>query len=203
MVYGYTRVSTEKQSTQTQKYEISSYCRKQSMKVDSWIDETISGIKDIRKRKINAMLRRLKKGDTVICTEISRLGRSMQVIWHIMDICLTKGVTIISLKEHYRLSDDPMSKFILSVYSYAAETERILISERTKEGLAAKRREGVTLGRPVGSKSKYLKLDPFRDKIEKALNRGTSKADIARRFKVHPSTVYEYIKQRDIKITRN
>ena len=195
MVYGYIRVSTEKQTTEVQKYEIEKYCERNGLRIDKWIDETISGAKDLKKRKISGMLRRLKKGDIIICTEISRLGRSMQIIWRIMDICLSKNVTIISLKEHYRLSDDPMSKFILSVYSYAAETERLLISERTKEGLAKKKREGKVLGRPVGSKTKVLKLDMVRERFEKDLRSGMAKTRIAKKYKVNPSTVYDYIRR--------
>lgn len=200
MNYGYIRVSTDKQTTEVQQYEINKYCERNDIKIDVWIDETISGAKELKKRKINSMLRRLKSGDTIICTEISRLGRSMQIIWQIMDICLSKHVTIISLKEHYFLKDDPMSKFIISVYSYAAETERILISERTKEGMAARKRAGVTLGRPKGAISKVLKLDPYRDKIIKALKAGVPKTRIAKKYKVNPSTIYDFIKRRDIKI---
>lgn len=199
MIYGYTRVSTEKQSTKTQRYEIQKYCSQNGMKVDEWVDETISGAKDFRKRKINSIIERLQKGDSIICTEISRLGRSMQIIWRIMDICLTLGVTIISLKENYRLSDDPMSKFILSVYSYAAETERILISERTKEGLAARKRAGVILGRPVGALAKQLKLDPYKAKIETLLKEGIPKTTIAKCYNVNPSTVHDFIKRRNIR----
>ena len=198
MIYGYIRVSTEKQSTEVQRYEIKKYCDYQNMKIDAWINETISGAKDIKKRKINSMLRRLKAGDKVICTEISRLGRSMQIVWAIMDICLNRDVQIISLKENYKLSNDPMSKFILSVYSYAAETERILISERTKEGLDAKRREGIRLGRPQGSLSKELKLDKYRNKIIEDLKAGVPKIRIAKKYKVNVSTIYDYIKRRNI-----
>lgn len=198
MTYGYIRVSTEKQSTSVQKYEIEQYCERNGMIVDSWINETISGAKELKKRKINSLLRKLKKGDTIICTEISRLGRSMQIVWRLMDVCLKREVTIVSLKENYRLSNDPMSKFIMSVYSYAAETERVLISERTKEGLAARRRAGVKLGRPVGAVSKRLKLDPYRKKIEVLLNEKIPKTTIARLYKVNPSTLYDFIKRRGL-----
>ena len=200
MIYGYIRVSTDKQTTEVQQYEINQYCNRNNLKIDKWIDETISGAKELKKRKINSMLKRLKSGDTIICTEISRLGRSMQIIWKIMDICLSKHVTIISLKENYILKDDPMSKFIISVYSYAAETERILISERTKEGMAARKRAGVILGRPKGAVSKALKLDAVRHRLERDLKSGIPKTRIAKKYKVNPSTIYDYIKRKGIKI---
>ena len=173
------------------------------MKIDEWVDETISGAKDEKKRKINQILKKLQQGDTIICTEISRLGRSMQVVWRIMDICLTLGASIISLKENYRLSNDPMSKFILSVYSYAAETERNLISERTKEGLAARKRAGVVLGRPIGALSKKLKLDPYKDHIVSLLKEKVPITTIAKCYEVNPSTVHDFLTRRGLRISRN
>lgn len=196
MIYGYIRVSTEKQNTDVQKYEIEKWCEYQGIKIDYWVNETISGAKEIKLRKINKLLKQIKKNDKIICTEISRLGRSMQIVWRAMEICLTKDVQIISLKENYTLSNDPMSKFILSVYSYAAETERILISERTKEGLNALKRKGVKLGRPSGSKGKKLILDDYKDKIIKDLGNGISKTKIAKKYKVNVSTVYDFINRR-------
>lgn len=199
MIYGYIRVSTEKQSTHVQKFEINQYCERNGLTIDSWIDETISGVKALRKRKLSQLLRRLSDGDTVVCTEISRLGRSMQVVWRIMDICLRRNVTIISLKENYRLGNDPMSKFILSVYAYAAETERNLISERTKEGLAARKRAGVVLGRPAGALSKNLKLDPYKSSIISLLRHGVPLVTIAKCYNVNVSTVHDYLNRRGLR----
>ena len=198
MIYGYVRVSTMKQCTNVQRYEIQKWCKLRGLEVDSWIDEKISGTKSIKIRQIRIVLEEMKAGDTLICTEISRLGRSMQVVFEVMNRCLEKKVELVTLKEGYVLNDTPMSKFILSVYSYAAETERILISERTKEGLAAKKREGVILGRPKGSLSKQLKLDKYRDCVLEDVESGLPKVRIARKYGCNVSTLYDWLKKQGV-----
>ena len=198
MIYGYVRVSTGKQCTDVQRYEIQKYCNLRGLNVDCWIDETISGVKSIKIRQIRLALEEMKPGDTLICTEISRLGRSMQIVFEVMNRCLERRMELITLKEGYVLNDTPMSKFILSVYSYAAETERILISERTKEGLAAKKRDGIILGRPKGSLSKQLKLDKYKESIIKDLEDNIPKVRIARKYGCNVSTLYDWMKKNDI-----
>ena len=200
MIYGYVRVSTGKQCTEVQKYEITKYCRRVGIEIDVWIDETISGAKEIRIRQLSSILDEMKAGDTIICTEISRLGRSMQIVFEVMNKCLENNVELITLKENYHLNNSPMSKFILSVYSYAAETERLLISERTKEGLAARKRAGVKLGRPKGTIAKELKLDKYREAIVKDLSDGIPKIRVARKYGVNVSTIYDWLKRNDIVI---
>lgn len=198
MVYGYVRVSTVKQCTDVQRYEIQKWCRMRGLEVGCWIDEKISGAKSIRVRQIRTVLEEMKPGDTLICTEISRLGRSMQIVFEVMNRCLEKKVELVTLKEGYVLNDTPMSKFILSVYSYAAETERILISERTKEGLAARKREGAVLGRPKGSYSKQFKLDKYKDCVMKDLENNMPKIKIARKYGCNVSTLYDWLKKQEI-----
>ena len=197
--YGYIRVSTVNQSTDVQRYEIAKYCDLHNIKIDKWVDETISGTKKIQNRKLKYIVDHAKKGDCIICTEISRLGRSMQIISEIMSFCVEHGVSIYTLKENYSLNDNnPTTKLILQIYGYAAETERNLISERTKEGLAALKREGKKLGRPCGSKSKKLKLDQSRDRLIMILANEKPKTQIAKILKVNTSTIYDYMKIRNI-----
>lgn len=197
MIYGYVRVSTVKQCTDVQRYEIQRWCKLRGLEVGSWIDEKISGTKSIKVRQIRTVLEEMKPGDTLICTEISRLGRSMQVVFDVMNRCLEKKVELVTLKEGYVLNDTPMSKFILSVYSYAAETERILISERTKEGLAARKREGIVLGRPKGSYSKQIKLDRYRDCVLKDIDDGLPKIRVAKKYGCNVSTLYDWLKKQE------
>ena len=144
------------------------------------------------------MFKFAKRGDTIVCTEVSRLGRTMTIILEIMKMCLDRGITIRTLKENYILDDKPATKLILGVFGFAAETERNLISERTKEGLAAKKRAGFKLGRPVGSKAKTLKLDKYRDYIIVSLANGVKKMKIMRKCKCAYCTIYDYIQRRNI-----
>ena len=115
-VFAYVRVSTSKQDTKTQLYEIENYTRMRGMVLDMVIEETVSGKVDAFDRDLNKILKQAKCGDTIICTEISRLGRTMQGIWAVMNVCINRGITIIAMKENYVLDiNSPTSKFILSV----------------------------------------------------------------------------------------
>lgn len=199
MNYGYIRVSTDHQTTETQRFEITQYATRMGFDIDDFVDETISGAKDIGQRQLNALINKCVSGDRIICTEVSRLGRSMQIIGEIMKICIDRNIGIYTMKENYSLNNnDPMTKLILQIYGYAAETERNLIRERTKEGLATARRNGKTLGRPKGSKSSYTKMDKHHDDLIIGLARGKRKTYLAKKFGVHVCTIYEYIKIWDV-----
>ena len=200
--FAYIRVSTEKQNLEVQHYEIENYAKINNITIDHWIEEKASGAKSVKERRLSGIIRKSKRGDTIIVTECSRLGRSIQIVSQVMNSCLEKGVSIVALKENYTLRDDCISKLILTVYSFVAEQEREYIVERTKEGLAAKKRAGYKLGRPEGSTNRKYKLDDHREKIEKMLRSGKSKKSIAKKFKVNVSTLYDFLKRNHIEFER-
>lgn len=158
MIYGYIRVSTDKQTVENQRFEINRFCDQQHLKVDQWIEETISGSKTYDKRALGELLKNLKKDDIVICAELSRLGRNLFMIMEILNICMRKECKVWTIKDNYRLGEDIQSKVLAFAFGLSAEIERNLISQRTKEALARKRAEGVVLGRPKGRRSKQVKL---------------------------------------------
>ena len=158
MIFGYIRVSTEKQTIENQRFEINNFCEVKGIVVDKWIEETISGSKDIEKRKLGTLLGKLKANDVLICTELSRLGRNLLMVMGMLNFCLNKEIEVWTIKEGYYLGNDISSKILAFAFGLSAEIERALISQRTKEALARKKAEGVILGRPKGSKSTHLKL---------------------------------------------
>ncbi len=194
MVYGYIRVSSDKQTVENQRYEINKFCEREQMTVDDWIEETISGTKNYDKRRLGRLLKRVHKNDIIICSELSRLGRNLFMIMEILNICMTKECRVWTVKDGYRLGDDIQSKVLAFAFALSAEIERNLISQRTKEALARKKSEGVKLGRRKGSKNLRHKLTGHRQTIEKLLFKGVSKAEIARKLKVHKSTLYRFLK---------
>lgn len=157
-VYGYIRVSSDKQTVENQRYEVTNFAEREGIAIDGWIDEVISGTKNYRKRELGKLLRRVREGDTIICSELSRLGRSLFMIMEILSLCMERGCRVWTVKEGYRLGDDIQSKVLAFAFGLSAEIERNLISQRTKEALARKRAEGVRLGRPVGSRNEVYKL---------------------------------------------
>lgn len=194
MVYGYIRVSTDKQTVENQRFEINRFCENHTMVVDRWIEETISGNKDVDKRKLGIILDSMQKDDILICAELSRLGRNLLMIMAILNQCMKQEVQVWTIKDNYRLGSDINSKVLAFAFGLSAEIERNLISQRTKEALARKKAEGVILGRPKGSKSKIRKLTGREAEIQELLNKRISKSAIARILGVHRLTVAGYLK---------
>ncbi len=199
MIYGYIRVSTDHQTTLNQEFEITRFCQGKSMEISGWIRETISGTQAYDKRALGKLLRRVGKGDLIICTEISRLGRKLYMIMEILSTCMNKGCQVWTVKEGYRLGDDIQSKVLAFAFGLSAEIERRLISARTREALARRKAEGKRVGRPEGSKSKVRLLDERKEEILAWLAQGESKAAIARRLGVSRGTFYQWEKGRVFK----
>lgn len=197
MIYGYIRVSTDKQTVENQRYEITEFCKKQEFIVDRWItDEGISGTKDPSQRDLGKLLKKAKRGDVIICSELSRLGRTLLMVMGILNYCMQQDIQIWTIKENYRLGNDISSKVLAFAFGLSAEIERNLISQRTKEALARKKAEGVVLGRPKGSKSAKTKLTGQENRIKELVNKQVSYSAIGRILGVHRLTVSSFVKER-------
>lgn len=193
MIYGYVRVSSDKQTVENQKFEIIKFCERENISIDGWIEETISGTKNYDKRKLGKLLKKIKKNDLIICSELSRLGRNLFMIMEILNVCMTRECKVWTIKDNYRLGEDIQSKVLAFAFGLSAEIERNLISQRTKEALARKKAEGIKLGRPLG-KAKKVKLTGKEKYITNLLEKKISKSEIARRLKVDRGTVASFIK---------
>src|SRR5690606_21203482 len=104
-----------------------------------------------------------------------------------------------TIKDNYRLGSDINSKVLAFAFGLAAEIERNLISQRTKEALARKRAEGVILGRPKGRKSSKTKLTGQEKRIKELLDKKVSYCAIARILNVHRFTVTTFVKNNNLK----
>ena len=195
MIYGYIRVSTDQQSTSNQKFEINRFATSHNIKIDRWVEETISSRKPLNKRKLGSLLAELKDGDILISTEISRLGRSLLEVMGILQHCLTQNCQIWTLKENYKLGSDIASKVLAFAFGLSAEIERQLISDRTKMSLDKLKSQGKHLGRPFGAKSKSLKLSKNTKKVKDLMAKGLPKAQIARLLGVDKLTLYRFLKK--------
>lgn len=196
MIYGYIRVSTDKQTVENQRYEINQFCREEEMIVDRWIKETISGTKAVKERQLGKLLDKMAEGDILVCTELSRLGRNLLMIMGVLNECMNRDIQVWTIKDNYRLGNDINSKVLAFAFGLSAEIERNLISQRTKEALARKRAEGVILGRPKGSKSKKVKLSGREKQIQDLLDKNVSYSAIGRILGVHRMTVTKFVKER-------
>ena len=194
-VYAYIRVSTEMQSYASQEYEIKRWCNGKSISVDKWVSESVSGTIQVEKRNLGKMIKNMKRGDLLVCTELSRLGRNMLMIMGILNQCSQKGISIHTIKDNFDLTDNINSKIIAFAFALAAEIERNLISQRTKEALAVKKMEGIRLGRPPGRSKKRDDFIQNQENILRMLRQGLSLTRIAKIYGIHRNTMRKYIEE--------
>lgn len=192
MVIAYLRVSTEKQFLANQKEEIMRFAEKNGLSIDKWYTETVSGSVSTKDRKLSELLKRMHPGDTLIVTEISRLSRTLLEIMTILNFCIKKQVVLYSTKEGYVFQDDINSKVLGFAFGLMAEIERNLISMRTKEALARRKQEGMTLGRKKGDTPKIKLLRANKRVLTKEL--GTTYSELAEKMGVSRTTLFRFMK---------
>lgn len=196
MIYAYIRVSTEKQTVENQKQEIERFAQEKGLIIDKWVKETVSGTQSSSNRRLGVLINKLRKNDTLIISEISRLSRKLMDIMEILRVCMEKEVTVYSIKEGYELGDTIVSKVLAFAFGLSAEIERNLISQRTKEGLARARANGVKLGRKKGGTNQKYKLTDKEDRlIEMLCIEHRSKEYIAKKLRCSVSCLNAHIKR--------
>ena len=204
MVYGYIRVSTSHQNMENQQLEIEKFARLNGIHIDEWIEEKISGTKKPESRKLGRVLmQHAKEGDIIICTEISRFGRSLIMIMNVLQYFLERDIKVWTIKDNYRLGDDIQSKVLAFAFGLSAEIERQLISQRTKEALALRKKNGKKLGRPLGSFGNKSKLDGAELAFSVMIFAGTSVNQIAKLYGAHRNTVKRFIERHKLDSTES
>ena len=194
MIYGYIRVSTDRQDCENQKLGIEAKAKSLGVAIERYIEDSgVSGTIDPKNRALGGCLKKLCAGDVLICSELSRLGRKLFMIMRILEHCMDCGAKVYTIKDNYELGDNIQSKVLAFAFAISAEIERNLISMRTKEALALRRANGILLGRPAGSKNKRKKLDGKGEEITKLLNSGMPKIKIASKLKVSVPTLYDFM----------
>ncbi|MBP3482435.1 MAG: recombinase family protein [Alistipes sp.] len=188
MIIGYLRVSTGKQNLANQQDEIRRFAISRDWTIDGWVTEIVSGRAHERDRKLGVLLRRMKRGDTLVVTEISRLSRTLTDVMSIMGKCLKKEINLYTTKEGYTFDNTINSKVLCFAFGLVAEIERNLISMRTKEALALRKAEGVVLGRRKGSYTKLNVLVENQHSIVRMLNQDKTITYICRRYNLSRDT---------------
>ena len=198
MIYGYIRVSTDKQNTENQRFEILKFADEKKLTIDCWIEETISSRKKLEHRKLSELLNSIKEGDVIVMTELSRLGRSLMEVMSILHDLMNKEAKVFTTKERYELGNNINSQILAFAFGLSAQIERDMISLRTKEALDRCRAEGKKLGRPKGSFSTATKLTEHEDHIVELLGKQIPIASIARILGVSRGTVSHYVSTRQL-----
>jgi DNA invertase Pin-like site-specific DNA recombinase len=190
MIYGYLRVSSDQQDVNNQKQGVMELANRNGWSIDDWIvDDGVSGTKEPDKRELGVLMKRCKKGDAIICSEISRLGRKLLMVMAILEYCMKNEIMIYTVKDNYILGDNIQSTVLAFAFSLAAQIERDMIAMRTKEALKLKRAQGVLLGSPRAAKKVQYVNDKQIKKMESLLESGESISGIARIMGIHRITV--------------
>lgn len=158
MIYAYIRISTDKQIKENQRFEIEKFAESKGLKIDLWVSEQVTGTKSAKERRLGPLLRKMKKGDTLVISEISRLGRNLMSIMSMLNLCMTKETFVLTVKEKYELGNNINSQVLAFAFGLSAQIERDLISQRTKEALAWRKASGKKLGRQAGEKTLTISL---------------------------------------------
>ena len=194
MIIGYLRVSTGKQNPANQQDEIRRFADSRNLSVSQWVTEVASGKKKGCDRKLGGLIRRMKRGDTLIVTEVSRLSRTLTDLMAIMGKCLEKGINLYTTKEGYSFDNSINSKVLCFAFGLVAEIERNLISQRTKEALARKKVQGAKLGRPKGERPETCKLKGKEEMILQYIKEHKTKVYISKKLGVNRQTLREFLK---------
>lgn len=195
MIYGYVRVSTEQQDYQSQVTAIES-----KYKIDEWVEEKRSGTVDYRKRDLGDLIHKLRAGDTLIVTELSRLGRSLSMIYKIITELKEKKIRCIAIKNNFDMNpsnpNDIIAEVLMFAFGLSAQIERQLISERAKQGIAAARAKGKQIGKRKGDVPYYVKLRKYQAEIIEKRKAGWTILSLAREYKVTWKTMQNFLSVR-------
>lgn len=205
MIYGYLRVSSDEQDVNSQKQGVVKFAEARKWKIDEYItDEGVSGGKDPDKRNLGPLLKKLQKDDIVIAAEISRLGRDLYMVMDILHFCMKTGCKIYTVKDNFALDDNIQSKVLAFAFGLAAEIERQMIRQRTKEGLRLRMKLGVLLGRPVGGKTDPDVMCPpeQKEKIIEQFTWGVPERRLADNFNIDRNTLARWLHRWGIKQSR-
>lgn len=195
--FGYLRVSTNAQDVNNQKLGLLDYCNQHRLVPLELIEDVASGKLPWRERGIGKILEKSVSGDVLVVSEVSRLGRSTLQVLEILQEAAQKEVSIHIVKNNLIMDGSLQATITATILGLAAQIEKEFISQRTKEALAKRKADGIRLGRPRGP-SPALKLDSYREEIEKYLAKGINKRAIAKLIDCAPGTLYSWLKRRRI-----
>lgn len=195
--FAYLRISTDGQDASNQKFGILDYCNKHNLSLVEFVEDNASGQIPWQDRVIGQIIHQASKGDNIIVSEISRLGRSTLQVLEILTIAAQKEVPIHIVKNHMIIDGSINSTISATILGLTAQIEREFISTRTKEALARRKSQGLKLGRPKGQ-ANLLKLDSYHEEITNYLKKGINKRAISKLIDCSPSTLYLWLKRRKL-----
>lgn len=199
MIVGYLRVSTDTQSVESQKMGVVEYATSHKLDIDRWIEESVSGIVPIKERKLGGILPNLHKGDTLIVSELSRLGRSVSLVSNTIEKLMRRGIRLILVKQNMELNGNEegtsgmMSKMFVYLCSIFAEMERELLKARVTEGIRRKIASGYDWGSQRRGLQYNTRVRSLHPQIEELYRKGMNAYRISKKLKISSGSAYHYL----------
>jgi len=206
LTYAYLRVSNVTQDLDSQKVGLFDYARTHGLRIDQVVEEKASGALDASERLLGTeLLPKLQPGDALIVPELSRLGRSTADVLATLKVLSERQVKVHVVKGGFQIDDSINSKILATVLGLAAEIERALIRQRTREGQARAKASGKHIGRPriECDKDRRSKLDKDAVEIKRLAERGVTKMNLARVFACDWLTMNLWLERHGVKVRRN
>lgn len=202
-VLAYIRTSTDKQDLDNQRLQILSYADGHQLEISDFIAISISSQQTSTERRLDELFYRLDAGDTLLVTELSRLGRSTGHVISLIDELIQQDIRVIVIKQQLvldRSQNDLQSLTMVTLLSLFAQMERMMISQRTKEALATKKAQGILLGKPKGTIQESI-YDKDQQRIKELLALGVSIRHISLHHLKYGSTssLHYYVTTRQLK----
>jgi len=193
MTYGYIRISADSHNAENQKFEIENFAKQNGIVIDEWIEEDVSSMQELQKRKLGKIISSAKSGDLIIACELSQMGRNLLQVMEMLNHLLSSGARVWTIKDGYKLGDDISSKMLAFAFGLSAEIERKMISQRVKEALANVKASGKVLGRPLGRRNTKSKLASRASEVQYLLSCGYSRTAVAKKLNVHRDTLAAFL----------
>lgn len=191
-------MSTDPQDVANQRHGIFEYANEKGLTGLKFFEDSASGMIKWQDRKLGDLLiNKAQSGDTILFSEVSRMGRSLLQILEVLQLSLSKELNVYVVKQGFAFDDSLNAKITATVFGLAAEIDRELNSQRTKEALAKRKAAGMVLGRPKG-KSKKLLLDKKSAEIIRYIDLGLNKSAICKLVGCSRSTLYDWIERRKV-----
>lgn len=194
--YAYLRVSTDRQDLENQRFGVAEYCQAHGLNLDEVVTDTKSGKVSWRTRDLAGLIARLQPGDTLVIPEVSRLSRSLQDTFDFLAEAARRRVIVRIVKQGFTIDGSLQSTVLVTAFGLASEIEREFISQRTREALARRKREGQKLGRPAGKGNAKTKLTGRESEVDNYLKLGLKAPAIAKLMNVHPETIRRYARSK-------
>lgn len=176
---------------------IAQYMKDNHLKADQTVHDDQSAKLHWTGRPIHSLMKKAHQHDTLVIYEASHIACSTSQMLEILNMAVSRKINIHFAKYNARILGSAEQVDTQHLLNTISKIESDFVSKRTSQALARRKAAGLPLGRPKGRGNKSLKLDKYREEIDKYMTLGISKASIAKLVDCHPQTLYDWLERKE------